>query len=384
MKLITDFEVKGKRVLVRCDFNVSFDEKGISDDFRIKKTIPTINHLLKNEAKVILMSHLGRPEGKFRAELSLSLVQDKLLEYLDCSITKADDCFGQTVENWTNQMQEGEILLLENLRFYKEEEENDLEFAESLSRLGDIFINEAFAVSHRDHASLVGVPKFLPSGLGFLFKQEIEGLSRILKEPKKPVIGIIGGSKPSKIESVGHLLNKVDFLLVGGRISSLILGAKGLLKQKPLLDPEIAQDIKRIELKDSRIKLPEDFMVLAGKKGDGLKVRDLEKVGEKEQVLDIGPETRKAFVEIIKKAKTVFWAGPLGKIENSSFRQGSLEVAEAINNLKAFSVVGGRETINFLRENNLIKGFSHVSTGGGAMLEFLSLGSLPAIEALKQ
>lgn len=382
MKTIKDFNVKAKRVLVRCDFSVPLDEKGkILDDFRIKKTVPTIEYLIKQEAKIILMSHLGEPEGQFKSDLSLTPVQEKLLEYLDVSVNKAADCVGQDIENWTKQMQESEILLLENLRFHKEEEENDLEFAKALARLGDIYINDAFSVSHRNHASLVGVPKFLPSGIGLLFEQEIKALSKILKKSSRPLIGIIGGTKPSKIEVIKPFLEKVDFLLVGGKIANIIFRAKGICLSQPLPEEKIMKEIEKLDLTNPKLRLPLDALIVLNgayvRKGAPASVR------KKEEALDIGPETVKMFSQIIEQAKTIFWAGPLGKIEEKEFSMGSLAIARGITNSKAFSVAGGRETIRFIKEYNLENKFSHLSTGGGAMLEYLSKGTLPALTVLE-
>lgn len=381
MKTLKDFNVKNKRVLMRCDFNVPLDNRGnILDDFRIKKTVPTIECLMKAGAKIVLMSHLGEPEGQYGKEFSLVPIQEKLLEYLDVSVNKAADCVGRQVENWTQQMQEGEILLLENLRFHKEEEENDLEFARALARLGDIYLNDAFGVSHRKHASLMGVPKFLPSGIGLLFEQEIEALSKILKKPARPLLGIIGGTKTSKIEVIKELLEKVDFLLIGGKLANTILAAKGICLSQPLSDLDIIKEIEQINLTDSRIRLPIDAKIVLNRayvrNGAPASAR------KEEKVFDIGPETIKMFSQIISQAKTIFWAGPLGKIEEKQFSMGSLGIARAIANSESFSVAGGRETVNFIRQNNLESRFSHLSTGGGAMLEYLAKATLPAIEML--
>jgi phosphoglycerate kinase len=382
MKFIEDFNVKGKRVLVRCDFNVPLNKKSlVLDDFRIEKTIPTIERLIKKGAKVILMSHLGRPQGKFSKHLSLASVQEKLLEYLDVSVTKARDCIGAGIEKWINRMREGEVLLLENLRFHKEEEENDLEFARALAELGDIYLNDAFAVSHRAHASLVGIPKFLPSGIGLLFRQEIEALSKVLKKPKRPLVGIIGGAKVhTKIDPINEFLEKVDFLLVGGKVADEILRAKGVSVGKPLPDPEVMTEIEKIELTNSKLRLPMDVVVSLSDvytrvMGPGAARKD-------ESVFDIGPETIRLFSQIIADAGTIFWSGPLGKIEEKQFSMGTLGVARAISKTKSYSVVGGRETVSFLRKCNLGDKFSHVSTGGGAMLQYLSKGTLAALEVL--
>lgn len=382
MKFIEDFNLKGKRVLVRCDFNVPLDEKGnILDDFRIEKAIPTIEYLIKKGAKVILMSHLGRPEGKFKKELSLSPVQEKLLEYLDISVTKAKDCIGKEIEKWTEKMQAGEVLLLENLRFHKEEELGDLDFARELAKLGDIFINDAFSVSHRKHSSIIGLPKFLPSGIGFLFKKELEALSKILEKPKRPLVGIIGGAKTTKIKPIKSFLKNVDFLILGGKIANIILRVKGIIVGKPLPEPTIIREIEEIELTNPKLKVPLDVVVVLN--SVYTRTAGPASIRKEEEVLDIGPETVRIFSQIITKAGTIFWSGPLGKIEKKQFARGSLGIARAIAKSNAFSVAGGRETVSFLREYKLADKFSHLSTAGSAMLEYLSKGTLPGIEALR-
>ena len=382
MKFIEDFNLKGKRVLVRCDFNVPLDEKGnILDDFRIEKAIPTIEYLIKKGAKVILMSHLGRPEGKFKKELSLSPVQEKLLEYLDISVTKAKDCIGKEIEKWTEKMQAGEVLLLENLRFHKEEELGDLDFARELAKLGDIFINDAFSVSHRKHSSIIGLPKFLPSGIGFLFKKELEALSKILEKPKRPLVGIIGGAKTTKIKPIKSFLKNVDFLILGGKIANIILRVKGIIVGKPLPEPTIIREIEEIELTNPKLKVPLDVVVVLN--SVYTRTAGPASIRKEEEVLDIGPETVRIFSQIITKAGTIFWSGPLGKIEKKQFARGSLGIARAIAKSNAFSVAGGRETVSFLREYKLADKFSHLSTAGSAMLEYLSKGTLPGIEVLR-
>jgi len=383
MKFLEDFNFRGKRVLVRCDFNVALDEKGnVLDDFRIQKTIPTIEYLVKKGAKVVLMSHLGRPKGKVVKRLSLSPVQEKLLEYLDLSVTKAKDCIGKEIEKWTREMGEGEILLLENLRFHRGETENDLNFAKELAKLGDIFINEAFSASHRAHASIVSIPKFLPSGIGLLFTEEIEALSKVLKRPKRPLVGIIGGAKVvTKIKPIKNFLKRVDFLLLGGKIAEVILRVKGISVGKPLPESEIMEEIKVLELTDPKLRLPIDVIVALNEvyvrsSGPGSVRRD-------ELILDVGPETVRIFSQIIRKARTVFWSGPLGKIEEKRFAMGTLGIARAIPKM-AFSVAGGRETVSFLQEYSLAKNFSYLSLAGGAMLEYLSEGTLPGIKVLEE
>ena len=346
MKTLKDFNFKNKRVLVRCDFNVPLSGQGeILDDFRIKQTIPTIEYLIKKEAKVILMSHLGRPEGKVVEGLRLTPIQEKLMEYLDLSVTKAPDCVGKEVEEWVREMEPGEILLLENLRFHKEEEKGEENFTKNLAKLGDIFINEAFSVCHRSQASVVGITKYLPSGAGFLLEKEIEILSQIIKNPERPLIVIIGGSKvKDKAKVIGKFLEIGDWILVGNLVAKEI-------REKEMTMKNLEKII---------------FPVLNG------------------QILDLDKKTIENFKEKIKMAKTIFWAGPLGKIEEKKYQKGTREIARAIIKSRAFSVVGGGDTIEFLNKAKVIEKFNHISTGGSALLEFLAEEKLPGIEALEK
>lgn len=346
MKTLRDFDVKNKRVLVRCDLNVPLDEQGnILDDFRIKETMPTIEYLIRNKAKIILMSHLREPEGRKVPLLKLDRVQERLMEYLDFSITKAPDCIGPKIEKYTYQMEAGEILLLENLRFHKEEEQGDLKFAKQLSKLGDIYINDAFGACHRPHASIVGIPQYLPSGIGFLLEKEIKNLSRLLEGPPKPMIAIVGGEK---VETKAKLIEKIsevaDFILVGGLIKNEIIEKKITLKYPSKIIGPL-----------NSLKNP-----------------------------DIDLATIKIFKEKILKAKAVFWNGPLGMVEKKEYALGTLEIAKAIIESRAFSVAGGGETVEFLNKAGLIQKFNHVSTGGGAMLQFLSGQDLPGLKALEE
>jgi len=381
------FDFKNKRALVRCDFNVPISEKGeILDDFRIKKAIPTIEYLIKEKARVILMSHLGDPGGRVIENLRLTPVQDKLMEYLDLSVVKAPDCVGDKIEKWTYQMQNGEILLLENLRFHEEEEKGDEGFARLLAKLGDVYINDAFSASHRSHASITGVPKILPALAGFLLEKEISVLSEIMENPARPLVAIVGGAKiESKISVIKTFLEKADHLLLGGKIANSVLGVKGIYMDGTGLPEETIQVIKKVPLTSTKLHLPVDALVSPDSSGKPY-VRESALAGIKknELLLDIGPETINIFSRIIETAGTVIWAGPLGFFENPSFEKGTKEVARAIiNNHQAFKVVGGGETIEFINKIGLAEKFNHVSTGGGAMLEFLSGEKLPGIEALE-
>jgi phosphoglycerate kinase len=388
MKTLRDFNIKNKRVLVRCDFNVSLDEKGqISDDFRIKQTIPTIEYLIEKGAKVILMTHLDDPKGKVMESLRLNPIQEKLMEYLDVSITKTKDCIGKEVENWVSQMEPGEILLLENLRFHKEEEENNEEFAKELARLGDIYINDAFGVCHRKHASVVGIPKYLPSGTGLLLEKEIKILSKVLKEPWRPLIVILGGVKIStKIKLIEDFLKKADHLILGGEIANAILIGKGICLGKPLLEEkEIIKKIEKIDLTNPKLHLPVDGIISLEKMDENyLREGAIGSIRKEEKVFDIGPETIKIFSKIIETAKMIFWNGPLGMFEEKRFENGTKEIAQNIaRNYSAFKIAGGGESNFVLNKYGLLDKFDHVSTGGGAMLEFLSGEKLTGLEVLK-
>jgi len=348
MRTLRDFDFKQKRVLVRCDFNIPLSEEGvILDDFRIKQTIPTIEYLIEKGGKIILMSHLDDPAGKVVESLGLTSIQDKLMEYLDLSVTKAPDCIGKEIEKWTREMEPGEVLLLENLRFHKEEEENDDTFAQQLAKLGDIYINDAFGACHRAHASIVGIPKYLPSAMGLLLEKEIKVLTRLLENPLKPLVGIIGGKKvETKSKVIDKISEKADWILINHLIKN------------------------EIKEKNIQLKYPQKV------------VNPIDAIDKKGGNFDIGPKTIKRFREKIIQAKTIFWSGPLGKIEEESFQKGSKEIAKAIIDSGAFSVVGGGETVEFINKTGLTEKFSHVSTGGGAMLDFIANGKLVGIEAL--
>ena len=392
MKTLKDFNFKGKKVLVRCDFNVPLDEKRgmISDDFRIRQTIPTIEYLIKKGGKVILMSHLGRPEGKFIKELSLKPVSQKLEELLKRKVGFLADCQGKKIEKEIEKMRPGEVILLENLRFYKEEEEDERNFAKALSKLGDIFVNEAFSVCHRFHASIVGIPKYLPKAPGLLLEKEIKILSQVLKKPWRPLVVVIGGAKVShKIKVVKKFLEKADQVLLGGKIANVILATKGILLNQPIPEPEVIKEIEKIDLTCPKLHLPVDVLISLADLETGLKEGYFRQGGpgqirKDENAYDIGPETIKIFSRIIKEGKMIFWSGPLGMFEEEKFEKGTKEISQTIvRNHPAFKIAGGGDTLLALNKFGLIDKFDHLSIGGGAMLQFLAEETLPGIEALK-
>jgi len=388
MKFLKDFNVKNKRVLVRCDFQIPLSEKGeILDDFKIKLTIPTIEYLKKKKAKIILMSH-WQPEGKGEAQ-SLKPIFFRLKELLGQELKFLDDCLGEKVKKEIEKMKMGEVLLLENLRFYKEEKENNLDFAQKLAKLGDIYINEAFSVCHRAHASIVGIPKYLPSAMGFLLEKEIKNLNKILKNPFHPLVVIIGGKKiETKIKVIENFLERADHLLLGGKIANTILGVKGIFKDGFLtegIEEKMFKKIESLDLTNPKLHLPLDVIVSLDETGL-VYIRQAAPANFKkdEMILDIGPETINIFSKIIKQAKMILWNGPLGLFERKLFEKGTKEIAQAIvQNRSAFKVAGGGETVAALNKFGFFNNFDHVSTGGGAMLEFLAGEELPGIKALK-
>ena len=378
MKTIRDFDVENKRVIVRCDFNVPLGEEGILDDFRIKKTLPTIQYLSKHKAKVVLISHLGRPKGR-EMELSLKPVAERLEKLLGRQVEFLNDCIGSEVEQKTAGMELGEIVLLENLRFYQEEKKADPDFVLELTKLGDIFIQDAFGVSHRAHSSVIGIPEHLPSGIGFLVEEELEILSRVINNPERPLVAIIGGAKiNTKVKLIERFLRDVDNLLLGGKTANIVLDAKGVSVGRSAPAPDIAQLVENLDFTSSKLYLPIDVVAVDG----SVRQADCGDIKEEELVLDIGLKTIDNFTKIISQAKTVIWNGPMGKFEDEEYAQGTKKIIEAILASPAFSVVGGGETAELVNRLGLAGKFGYVSTGGGAMLKFLSGEKLPGIEAV--
>ncbi len=376
MKSIRDFDLENKKVLIRVDFNVPIDNFGhVKDDTRIRKALPTINYVLEKHGRVILMSHLGRPKGQYIEELNMDAVAHTLSRLLNEHIIKLDDCIDVFIPN-------AKVVLLENLRFHKEEEENDENFAKKLASLADIYVNDAFSVSHREHASVSAITKFLPSCAGFLLEKEIEMLS--LKNIKRPFIAIIGGAKIStKIGVIENLLKKVDYLLLGGAMTFTFYKAKNLEIGASLVEDSEIDKAKKL-LKNKKIILPKDI-VIADKIDNNAKTKIVEynKIPRDWVGLDLGEKTISSFKDMIKKAGTVFWNGSLGYIEIEKFSKASDEIAKEIANSKATTIAGGGETILTINKLNLENKFTFVSTGGGASLEFIEGKKLPGIEALK-
>lgn len=385
-KTIRDINVSSKRVLVRVDFNVPLEKGKISDDTRIVEALPTIQYLLKKNAKIILMSHLGRPKGKVVEKLRLEPVGRHLSYLLAEPIITLTDCVGEAVERKVHEMEEGDIVLLENLRFHSEEEKNDPEFAKKLASLGEIYVNDAFGTAHRAHASTEGVTHFLPSVAGLLMEKEVIVLSELMEKPAHPLICLIGGAKIStKIKVIKNLLNKVDNMLLGGALVNTILKAQGRNIGKSLSEEEMILEAKNlISQIAKKLFLPKDYIVADKASGDApSRIAMPEDIKDTEIILDIGPETIKFYKNFISKAKTIIWNGPMGMFEIMKFAQGSYEIARAVAESSAKTVIGGGETLDVVKSLGLKDKIYFVSTGGGAMLEFLEGKKLPGIEALQ-
>ena len=365
MKFLKDFDLNKKRVLFRADLNVPINEETgeVLDDFRIMAIVPTLEFLIKNKAKIILMSHLGRPNGIVVENLKMDKIAKVFSEKLGFKLRKVDSYYSEEIEALTNKIELGEILLLENLRFWPEEEKNALSFSQNLSKLGDVYINDAFGVSHREHASVVGITKFfLEKGIGLLFEKELDSINNFLRDEQGPTIFIIGGVKKEKVEFLENILGISDFILTSGIV---------------------AQKLPQSLVGNKKIITPIDAVVLS--EIGGISVEKFYEIDKKTEIPDIGPETQKLFGDYISKAKKIFWTGTLGKTEDSEFFSGTKAIAESIlQNKTANSIIGGGSLLFTLQQIGLRdKGFSHLSTGGGALLDYIVDGKLPGIDALE-
>ena len=389
---IKDFDLKGKRVLVRVDFNVPMTKEGsISDDTRIKSSLPTIQAIVAHGGKAILMSHLGRPKGVTPA-LSLRPCAERLSQLLGKPVQFVDDCIGPKAEQAVSRMKEGDVLLLENLRFYKAEEDpsSDPEFVKKLARLGDFYVNDAFGTAHRAHASTTLIADLFPkkAAVGMLLLKEIQALGSSLKNPKRPFVAIIGGAKIStKLGVLQALLKKTDTLLIGGAMAYTFMRAKGIETGASPVEEGMIDEAKKILDEGKKVVLPLDIVIAKDFSNDApSRIIDAAKgIPAEFQGMDIGPQTLMAWKPILNGAKTIFWNGPVGVFEFPSFAKGTKDLATIVAGCKqAFSVVGGGDSIAALELAGLQSAISHVSTGGGASLEFIEQGTLPGIEALER
>lgn len=390
-KTIRDTELKGKRVLVRVDFNVPLDieNHGISDDSRIRAVLPTIKYLIVEGGRVILCSHLGRPKGEVVEELRLAPVAKRLSELLDLPVKITGDCIGKDVEDTVSRLSEGDVLLLENLRFHPEEEKNDPDFARALARLADVYVNDAFGAAHRAHASTVGVAQYLPAVAGFLMEKELDFLGKALTTPIPPFAAITGGAKVSdKLGLLENILGKVDFLLIGGGMCCTFLkaqnhevGQSSVEEDKLDFSRELIKQAAKVGVK---LMLPSD-VVVAERFASGVpfEIVSVSDIPENSYVMDIGPQTIKSFTTELEKCKTIIWNGPMGVFEFAEFRQGTEAIAKQLAGLEATTILGGGSTAEAVDELGLVDKMSHVSTGGGAALEFLEGKTLPGVAALQ-
>lgn len=385
-KTVRDIDVAGKRVLLRADLNVPLEDGQVIDDTRIKESLPTVEYLLAQGAKVIACSHLGRPKGVDES-LSLAPVAGRMSNLLGQDVLFAEDCVGPVAEAAVEAMG-NHVLLLENLRFHPEEEKNDREFAAQLASLADVFVNDAFGAAHRAHASTEGVTHFLPAVAGFLMEKEVRYLSALVANPPKPFAAVVGGAKVStKIPAIDHLLPKIDMLLVGGGMANTFLKATGINVQMSLVEDEqvaAAKDIlARARAAGVEVHLPVDVVAASKFAADAEALeRPVADIPRGYMVLDIGRETVKEYAAALQRAKAVVWNGPMGVFEMEKFSHGSFDLARAIANLDATTVVGGGETAAVVAQAGLQARFTHVSTGGGASLEMLEGRELPGVAAL--
>lgn len=385
---VRDADVSGKRVLVRVDFNVPMQNGEITDDTRIRAALPTIEDLLQRGASVILVSHLGRPKGKRTPEFSLAPVAERLSQLLDRPVKTVDDVAGAEAKTAAGRLSPGEVLLLENVRFEAGEEKNDPELAKNLAALADLYVNDAFGAAHRAHASTVGVAELLPSYAGYLMQGELDALQRLVANPERPYIAILGGAKVSdKLAVIDNLSAKVDAILVGGGMANTFVLAQGRGIGKSLAEPDFVEQARSI-LADAKkrqvdILLPVDVVVAAAIDADKGQTISVEDVGDDLAIFDIGPETAKQYAERIAAARTIFWNGPMGVFERPPFAEGTLAVARAVAESDGFSVVGGGDSVAAIEQAGVADRISHVSTGGGASLEYVEGRELPGVAALE-
>ena len=392
-KSVEDIDVKGKRVLCRCDFNVPIKGGVITSDKRIVAALPTIQYLINHGAKVILCSHLGKPKGEYKPELSLKVVADRLSELLGQTVIMAKDVAGEDAQAKAAALQDGQVMLLENTRFEKGETKNDPELSKKLASLADIFVNDAFGTAHRAHSSTAGVADYLPAVCGYLIQKEIGIMGKALADPERPFVAILGGAKVSdKLNVINNLLEKVDTLIIGGGMAYTFLAAKGYSVGKSLLDTEKIDYCKEMmakaEAKGVKLLLPVDTVIAASFPDpiDGpidVKTVAADAIPDDMEGLDIGEESRKLFAEAAKTAKTVVWNGPMGVFENPTLAAGTIAVAQALADSDAVTIVGGGDSAAACEQLGFADKITHISTGGGASLEFLEGLELPGIACLQ-
>jgi phosphoglycerate kinase len=386
---VKDVDVKGKRVLVRVDFNVPLDGERITDDTRIRASLPTIQYLVEQGARTVLVSHLGRPDGKVVDKLRMGPVAARLGELLGAPVQYVQESVGPEVEKAVAGLKDGQVAMLENVRFHAEEEANDPAFAEQLARLADVYVNDAFGTAHRAHASTEGVARHMPAVAGLLLQREIEVMDQALSNPQRPFVAIIGGAKVSdKIGVLQNLMDKVDALLIGGGMANTFLVAIGCQVGESLLEKEKVSEarelIRRADERKVQLMLPRDVVVASDFSNDAeTKTVSCQETPAGWRILDVGPGTVQQFGEIIRQAKTVVWNGPMGVFEMDKFAEGTRGVAQAVANCRGLTIVGGGDSVAAIEQAGLAGQISHVSTGGGATLELLEGRVLPGVAALQ-
>ena len=393
---LEDLNFRGQRSLTRVDFNVPLDaQQQVSDNHRVMQALPTIRHIVEQGGRAVLMSHLGRPGGEQVSELSLRPVAEELSQLLGTPVTLAPDCVGAEVEAQVQAMQDGEVVLLENLRYHKAEAKNDPEFCRQLAKLGDVYVNDAFGTAHRAHASTAGVVKFLPNAaLGYLIRKELDFLGGLLENPEQPCVAILGGAKISdKIKVIENLMKRVQALVIGGGMANTFLAAQGFTLGDSLVDPEsldlVAGLVEQTRNRGVQLYLPTDGVLAQVLKADAetKTVALLDGVPEGWKLLDIGPQTLTAYKSVVQNAKTVFWNGPLGVFETPTFAAGTVGIAQALAQATAtgaVTVVGGGDSAAAVQQSGLAEQISHISTGGGASLEFLEGRELPGVTVIPE
>lgn len=386
---VRDIDAKGKKLFVRVDFNVPMADGEITDDTRIRAALPTIKHLMDQGGKVILASHLGRPKGEVNPKYSLKKVAERLSQHLNTEVKITESVVGEDVKEAIAQMKDGEVILLENVRFMPGEEKNCKELAKQMADLADIFVNDAFGAAHRAHSSTAGIAEFIPAVAGFLLEKEIEMLGNAVNNPQRPFVAIIGGAKVSdKIAVIENLLNKVDTLIIGGGMANTFLAAQGLELGKSLVEADKIELAKKLldaaKEKNVDFMLPTDLLVADKFAADAAtQVVPQDQIPAEWMALDIGPKTIQDFAEKVSNAKTVVWNGPMGVFEMDAFAKGTEGVAKALAQSDAISIVGGGDSAAAVEKVGLADKMSHISTGGGASLEYLEGKALPGVESLK-
>ncbi len=390
MKTIKDVNIRGKRVLVRADFNVPLDEHlHITDDARIRSVLPTLKYILDQHSKLIIMSHLGRPKGEANPKMSLSPVSKRLENLLKTQVSMAKDCIGPEVEHLVGKLKEGDVMLLENLRFHPEEQKNDDAFAQKLAGLCDVFVNDAFAVSHRINASVAAVTKYAPvSAAGFLLQQELEYFQKAMAEPQRPLVAIIGGAKVSgKLDALENMRHHVDKFIIGGAMANTFLKSAGYNMEKSLVEPDLVETAASIMKKaiENGIKFYIPVDAVAASRFDAqaeIRTVPVQEIPENWMTMDIGPATIMLYSEVLEDAETIIWNGPMGVFEMDAFSRGTSAIVRSVANSQALSIVGGGDTGAAVHNSGEAERISYISTGGGAFLALMEGKTLPGVAAL--